>query len=210
MIGQNSNNRNVGTSTKDCDAGLPIAGRTGGSSTDSYQIIKTTNDGTLAGFPLFNNYGGVPYAGSNFNTFAVAGGAPPSQTFLGKTLSFAIDIDGQYNLNPILIYPGASGGGISFVLYREFSALYTYINALIPLNAFNPSSTDINDGLHGYWHNSVSQAIGNTLMQSYNRNNNLSCNLITGTYFLAAITDGATNINVGVAQIGFNEFVKIA
>lgn len=207
MIGQNSNNRNVGTSTKDCDAGLPIAGRTGGNVTDSYQILKLTNDGTLAGFPTA--VGGLPYSGFFLNTFAVTGGAPPANTYLGSSNSFGVTSDGQYNVNPILIYPGAAGGGISFVLYKDGTDLWTYINGLVPLNAFNPTSTNVANGLYGYWHNSASQGFGGTLMQSYNRTNTLSTYLTTGTYYLAAITDGATNIAVGVAQIGFNEFVKI-
>jgi len=208
MIGQNSNNRNVGTQPKDCDAGIPIMGRTGGNPTDSYQIIKTDYDGVLIGFP--KAVGGQNYQGFFLGTFAVPGGAPPANTFLGIcSNTFNVSADGQYQVNPVLIYPGAPGGGISFVLYKDFTAMGAYISTLPPFNAFNPSSADVTNGLYGYWHNSVSQNFGGALMYAYNRDNTLSTYLTVGQYNIAAITDGATNFAAGTAQIGFNEFVKI-
>lgn len=206
MIGQNSNNKATGYTAKECDAGIPISGRTG--QTGSYEIIKTLADGTLAGFPTY--IPSLAYQGFSINTFAIPGGTPPSNTFLGKSGAFTLLNDGQYSVNPVFIYPGAAGGGISFVLYKSITNLGTYMATLVPFNAFNPTSTDMNDGLYGYWHNTTSQSIGNTLMYAYNRSNTLSTFLTTGQYYLAAITDGATNFSPGVGLIGFNEFVKIA
>ena len=63
--------------------------------------------------------------------------------------------------------------------------------------------------MYGYWHASTSQQFGGQLMYSYNRNNTLSVNLGVGTYYLAAITDGAVSTNAGAALIGVTEFAKI-
>lgn len=206
MIGQNSNNKATGYTAKACDAGIPISGRTG--DTGTYEIIKTLADGTIAGFPSPLN---APiYSGTNLSFFAVPGGLPPANTYLGSAVAaFAVTENGQYLVNPVFIYPGATGGGISFVLYKTTTTLDAYISTLPPFNAYAPTMADITTGLFGYWHNSTSQNFGTNLMFAYNRNNALSVNLTNGLYNIAAITDGATNITPGVAAIGFDEFTKI-
>ena len=206
MIGQNSNNKATGYTAKECDAGIPISGRTG--DTGTYEIIKTLADGTLAGFPSATS--GANYVGFNLSFFAVPGGLPAANTYLGSSSAFTISENGQYNVNPLFIYPGAAGGGISFVLYKDVTTLGTYFSTLPPFNAFQPLITDVASGMFGYWHNSASQAFGGNLMISYNRSNTLSVNLTVGTYYIGVVTDGAINIGAGVAGVGVNEFLKIA
>jgi hypothetical protein len=205
MIGQNSNNKATGFTAKACDPGIPISGRT--DDTGTYEIIKTLADGTIAGFP--NALTGAIYIGYNFSTFGVPGGLPPANTYLGSSSAIAVTTAGQYNVNPILIYPGNPGGAISFVLYKDVSNMATYFSTLPPFNAFSPNTTDVSAGMYGYWHASTSQQFGGQLMYSYNRNNTLSVNLGVGTYYLAAITDGAVSTNAGAALIGVTEFAKI-
>lgn len=205
MNNQLSNNKPSGFQSYECDAGTPISGRT--SSSGSYQILKVNSDGSI------NNATAdlqALYTGYNATAIATAGIAPPTNTFIGKSNSISVN-DGQYQINPTFIYTGGAGGGISFILYKSFTNLDTYINTLTPFtDTFQATAPDIASGLYGFWHNTASQALGSNLQSSYNRNNTNSLYLTTGQYYIAVITDGATVFNAGIGLIGFYEFLKIA
>jgi len=206
MINELSNNKPSGFQSYECDAGVPISGRT--NTTGSYQILKVNSDGSI------NN--ATPdtqalYTGYNTTSIATIGVSPVNLTFVGKSNPINIQNSGQYQVNPTFIYTGGAGGGISFILYQDGSVLNAYINSLTPFtDTFQATATDIASGLYGYWHNTVVQAFSVSLRTSFNRDNTNSLYLTAGTYYIAIITDGATVFNAGVGLIGFYEFLKIA
>jgi hypothetical protein len=205
MITQNSNNKPTGYTGKQCDSGIPISGRT---SSYDYQIIKVNPDGSLvSGVSYLAGTGN--YIMNNAQPVGIVGGAPPSTTYLGSIPVGGTITAGSYTINPVLLYDGGAGGGISFLLYKQSTTIDTYISGLAPFNLFLPSIANLSTGLSGYWHNTVSQQIGGTIFTSYNRNNTLTCYLDAGNYLLAIITDGATIFNAGVGLAGFYEFNKI-
>jgi hypothetical protein len=205
MINELSNNKPSGFQSYECDAGTPISGRT--SSSGSYQILKVNSDGSINNATADTQ---ALYTGYNTTSIATIGVAPPNLTFIGKSNSISIS-DGQYQINPTFIYTGGAGGGISFILYKSFTNLDTYINTLTPFtDTFQATAGDVATGLYGYWHNTASQGFSTSLQTSFNRTNTQSLYLTTGQYYIAIITDGATVFNAGVGLIGFYEFLKIA
>ena len=208
MIGQNSNNRNVGTSTKDCDAGLPIAGRTGNSVTDSYQIIKTKNDGTILTTPLTI----APGVYLSFaSTITNATGVLATGTIIARTQLGAFD-SGLYRINPSYMWDGAAGGGISFILYNSLGPLYTYVNSRTDGQAFAPNLVNIapSGGIAGYWHNTGTQNFGGNIFISYNRNQALDVFLDTDTYYFVMVSDGNVTINNANSVFGCIEITQLS
>lgn len=206
MITQNSNNKPSGYTGKSCDSGIPISGRT---SSYDYQIIKVNPDGSLvSGVSYLAGTGN--YIMNNAQPVPISGGAPPTGTYLGTIPVGGTITAGSYTINPTFIYDGGAGGGISFLLYKQGTNIDAYISTLPLFNLFLPSIANLSTGVSGYWHNTASQQIGGgTIFTSYNRDNTLTCYLDAGVYFLAIITDGATNFNAGVGLAGFYEFNKI-
>lgn len=205
MITQNSNNKPSGFTGKTCDSGTPISGRT---DQNEYQIIKVNNDGSLA-------TGGTyiattnPYIAVNPTLTVVPAGAPASGTYLsGATVT--VTEEGIYTINPTFIFDG-NGGGISFILAKQGTALGTYITGLPLFNLFLPTIANLVTGFFGYWHNTANQILGgSTNSVAYNRNNAYNMFLEAGTYTLIAFTDGAVTLNGGGTLLGFYDFTKIA
>lgn len=208
MIGQNSNNRASGITAKDCDAGIPISGRTSG--TGTYQILKVNADGSLPGgeTPL-------PDATTSYmaqaQPIAVPPGAFAATTFLDVTQITAVVIDaGLYRINPFYMFPGAPGGSINLALARGGSTLLNYANTLTPyVDPFIPTTNDFFNGLAGFWHNNAVQVVGGSANTPYNRSNALNVYLDTGSYAMIAWVDtGITSIG-GTGYCGVIEFTKI-
>jgi hypothetical protein len=206
MITQVANNKPSGYQSVQCDAGIPVSGRT--SDTGSYQILKLNADGGLAGLPTYINT--IADIGNNPVSIPLSIGTPPSNTFLGSGNACASQItEGVYRLNPTFLYEGGAGGGISIILYQVATPLDAYISLLPPFNAFNPNLGNLQYGLYGYWHNSTSQSLGNTVQISYNRSNTYEVYLTQGLYKFAIVTDGAVVINNTLGYFGWYEFLKI-
>ena len=205
MIAQISNNKPSGTyQTGICEAGTPISGVT---ADGRYNILRVNVNGSI----LTNEVNPVSnYIGFNTATIITPAAAPPANTYVG-TANQPIPVfsDGLYRINPTYIYAGAAGGGISFILYKDFTNLSIYLSALPAFNAFNPGVTDINQGLYGFWHNTASQSLGGTLQTSYNRDNTQDVYLTGGSYYMAIVTDGAVIFTGGPTFVGFYEFTKI-
>ena len=204
MINQISNNKPSGYQSINCDAGVPISGRT--SDTGSYQILKLNADGSItsASPVAISQYIGVSGTG-----IGVPAGIPPSNTYVGSSQPISVTETGLYSINPTFVYTGNAGGGISFILYKDTTALWGYISTLPPFNAFASNIGDVATGLFGYWHNTASQIFSSNLMSSFNRNNVQNLYLTTGNYYLAVTTDGAVSFNAGAGIVGFYEFTKI-
>jgi len=213
MIGQNSNNKATGYTAKECDAGIPISGRT--SDTGTYEIIKVNPDGSLA----ISGGGGVtPLPNANYlqsNPVLLSQPFIPgtANIFVGSVGLFGGNSisAGLYRINPTGIFSASGSGGLNFILYSQFSAIETYISFLTPgVDQFQPNSLSVG-GTAAYWHNIALQNYGNFLKIAYNRQNSLDLYLTAGAYRMAIITDaGGINMIPDNAQIGFYEFSKIA
>lgn len=205
MITQLSNNKPSGTQEAGiCDAGTPISGRT---NAGRYQILRVNVDGSIN---IVSPANSTIYMGFNPTTIAVPPGAPPAFTFIGITnQTIFVGNDGVYRINPVYIYPGNAGGGISFILYKDFTNLGNYTNTLPPFNLYAPSPADISQGLYAYWHNTASQNIGAGLQTTYNRNNTQDVYLTTGQYNLAVVTEAGVVLTGGTSFIGLYEFTKV-
>ena len=207
MIGQNSNNKPSGATAKQCDAGLPISGRT--SSTGVYEVLKLNVDGSV---PTSSPISATSaYLGINAVPLVLPPGAPPANTFIGFAPVFAAQTiaAGLYRINPTFIWDGAAGGGISFVLTKSGLAMGNYITTLPPFNAFAPTLTDVANGFCGYWHNTGTQILGGNMMIAYNRSQSLDIYLDAGVYNMGLITDGAVVFNGPGGFFGFYEFTKL-
>jgi hypothetical protein len=200
MITQNSNNKPSGYVGRECDAATPIAGKT---DSNIYQTLRLNTDGTL---PIVNYTGGTIISSPIFVTTAV--GALGANTYISNA-SLGFLMAGVYKINPTFVYAGTLAGGISFVLYQDFSTLATYINGLSQGNTFSPGLNDLNNGLYGYWHNTVAENFGAGLSIAYNRNNTLEVFLGSGNYNFAMISEGTVTISASGAQFGCFEVSKL-
>ena len=206
MIGQNSNNKATGYTAKECDAGIPISGRTG--DTGTYEIIKTLADGTLAGFPSPITNGSLMLSTP---TFSGSPGAGPfaANTFIANGASLTITESGIYRLNPVILIDGPPGSSVNIALYNPASSLGTYIAGLIPGNAFNPTAADLATGLAYYQHNNGLVNFGTTFSSTFNRNNSFELYLTPGVYLIAIISDGGLTFTGPSIFSGFYEITKI-
>lgn len=203
MIGQNSNNKATGYTAKECDAGLPISGRT--SSTGTYEIIKTLDDGTLiVQQPLSDSV--LPYAMDALNV-ATPGGAIGAGIIVAKQqiTSSAIEA-GLYKITPYYVMDGNAGGAVNIVLFKLGTTIATYAATRTPFtDTFAPSITDMNTGFAYLWHSITMQSIGGTMRTAYNLNLTAETFLEAGQYVLlvyvhTAITQNATSQYIGVQQ----------
>jgi hypothetical protein len=208
MINQIANNKPSGYQSNECDAGIPISGRT--DVNGSYQILKLNANGSLApsSTPISST---ASYIGINPSAIALIPGVPALNTYLGNAPIFgATTISaGLYAINPAFMFEGAVGGGLNFVLYKQTTNLDTYIGTLLPFNSFAPTLTNLATGLCGFWHNTALQNLGATSVITYNRNNTLNCYLDAGIYSMAIFTEAGVTITGGAGLFGFYEFTKI-
>jgi hypothetical protein len=208
MINQIANNKPSGYQSNECDAGIPISGRT--DINGSYQILKLNANGSLApsSTPISST---ASYIGINPTAIALVVGAPALNTYLGTAPVFGATTisEGLYAINPAFMFQGTVAGGLNFVLYKQTTNLDSYIATLPPFNIFAPALTDLATGLCGFWHNSALQNLGATTVITYNRNNTLNCYLDAGIYSMAIFTEAGVNITSVSGLFGFFEFTKI-
>ena len=207
MIGQNSNNKATGYTAKECDAGIPISGRT--SDTGTYEILKVNADGSIATQSAMPP--AIGYLGTNAVAIVLPAFAPPANTYLGSVQLNGGNLiaAGLYRINPTFTWSGAAGGGVSFILANNSQIMGGYIASLPPLNAFAPTIGDLQNGFYGYWHNTATQILGGNMMITYNRSQSLDVYLDAGFYTMALVTDGAFVSNGPGGFFGFYEFTKL-
>lgn len=206
MISQNSNNQPNGTAAKQCNTGTPIMGRT--DPQGSLILLKVKDDGTLVA--TNGNDQPANYL-LNTNPINCATGALATNTLIAQT-SLAFSQGGLYRINPAFIFDGATSGGISFLIIKEFTAMYNYVQSLPDGSPFSPTMAEVapNGGITGYIHNSSVQTLGGNLEISYNRNNAIDVFMEGGQYIVAIISDGVINISTPVAAFGCFEFTKLS
>ena len=210
MIAQSSNNRPSGSTAKQCDAGIPVVGRT--SATGEYQILKVNPDGSLAGIgnvPLDN--ANCPFIDSMAASGTPGGAIPPNSIIAYQPVIANPITEGMYRINPVLFYDGTPTGSVNFTLVKIGSTLDAYINTRVPfVDSFAPIITDLISGLGGFWHNVSIQTFGTNIQTAYNRNNALTTFLTAGSYALLITVDGAITQNAGGQFFGFYEFSKVS
>ena len=207
MIGTISNNRPSGSTTKECDAGTPISGRT--ASNGVYQILKVGADGgLLSGAPLPD--ASTPYATNPFPFNNPIGGALGVDLIVFNQIVSGTINAGLYRINPFYIYEGTGGGSVNFLLIKENTQLGNYA---ITRNAFvdNWAATvsDYTGGYAGNWHNVANQEIANNILISYNRSNPLDVYLESGVYRVVVFVHTLITTLAGQTSTGFYEFTQI-
>lgn len=203
MIGQNSNNKATGYTAKECDAGIPISGRTG--DTGTYEIIKTLPDGTIiVQQPLADTI--IPYAIDALNVGTPGGVLGAGIIVAAQQITSTAINAGLYKITPYYVMDGNAGGAVNIVLFKKGTTIATYAATRTPFtDTFAPSITDMDTGFAYFWHNITMQSIGGTIRTSYNLSLTAETFLEAGEYVLlvyvhTAITQNATSQYIGVQQ----------
>lgn len=208
MISQSSNNRPSGSSAKSCDAGIPIVGRT--SSTGVYEILKVNPDGSIStgATPVSDTI--APYT-PNPSAVGTPGGVIAAGTLIVNTTVIGTAIDaGLYRINPYFAYAGAAGGSVNIMLIKQGSTIETYVNTRgVYVDTYNPTISDISDGIAAYWHGNAIQDFGISLFTAYNRSNAQNYYLESGTYNMVIWVNSGITQSAPTQYVGFLEFSKI-
>jgi len=125
MINQVSNNKPSGFQSKECDAGIPISGRT--SDNGTYQILKLLPNGIVANqSPIVAQYVGLPTTQIFVVPAAVTAGR-----FLGILPAFlTIDERGVYDLEPYVQLECTGTPIIDLIITSVSSGLTTYAGTI--------------------------------------------------------------------------------
>jgi len=210
MITQVSNNRPSGSTAKQCDAGIPVVGRT--DATGQYQIIKVAADGTVAtnagATPLSDTT--TPYSLLPSTTPLPIAGALGANLFLGTYQVADTITAGVYRINPAVFFEGTTGGSINIALVKSSGLLNTYLSGLAPFtDAVAPTSTNFANGLAYFWHNNAVVSFGGSVAGSFNRSNSATVYLESGTYNIAVWVDTGITTGLGAFYTGLYEFSKV-
>ena len=162
MISEVNNTRASGSSSIQCDAGVPISGRT--SDTGVYNILKVNADGSLPTGLVPESAGNVPYYGTpRASTLNPIGAFAVNTLVFYESITFAPIVDGLYQIQPQFICASNSAGAVNFALIKTGSAMDTYTTTrVVGTDTFVPSITDFSAGFSAYWDNAVLTAIGST------------------------------------------------
>ena len=200
MISQISNNKPSGYQSIDCDAGIPISGRT--ASNGSYQILKLSDAGSL----LVKS--GVSATSVNYQIESLvpvvtgAIGVKAVSIFLGNfnVIPTAIS-EGWYTISPSFIAQANSGGSITALLVKVGSIIESYSATLnAGTDGFDATINQLTQGgLACVWHNlPLTNRIGNGVMTATGGNSNTlekNVYLEAGAYNLVIIVDTAITTN---------------
>jgi hypothetical protein len=205
MITQLSNNKPSGYQSIDCDAGIPISGRT--ASNGSYQILKLSDTGSLLVQSTVDASGVSYQIESNVGTPTGVVGAKASGIFLGDTdvITTAIS-SGTYTISPSFVAEANSGGAITLILVKVGSTLEAYAGTLnAGTDAFSPSLANITaGGIACLWHTlPLTNRISGTIMSAVGGNANTlekTVYLEAGSYRMISVVDTAIN-TAGTGQI---------
>lgn len=216
MISQISNNKPSGYQSIDCDAGIPISGRT--ASNGSYQILKLSDTGSLL---VQSGIGasGVQYQiESNIGTPTGAIGGKVAGIFLGdfNVITSAVS-SGWYTISPSFIAEAVSGGAVTLLLLKIGSTLETYAGTLAGgTDAFSPSLADISGGgIACIWHTlPLTNRLSGTIMSATGGNANTlekTVYLEAGAYNLVVVVDTAiTTAGSGQIFASLQNLIQVA
>lgn len=214
MITQVSNNKPSGQSSKACDAGIPIVGRT--SPNGTYEIIKVNADGSLAGAaisPITN--AGIPYS----LTPSAYPLAPPALKAAGVIVYYnqvttTALTAGLYRINPFYMVDTLTATpAVNFILVKKGSTLDAYCSSrVVGSDGFTPAVTDFVTGYGALFHNCPLETISTANMKG-TANLNATEKVIqleAGDYALLVYVHTAFTNATPTSYVGFTEFAKIA
>ena len=216
MINQLSNNKPSGYQSIDCDAGVPISGRT--ASNGSYQILKVSDAGSLLVASSVDP-ASVDY---QIETIIPVGtgiaGAKASTTFLGSVAVIPVSISaGTYTVSPSMILEAVTGGTITLLLVKAGTVLDAYSGGLIAgTDPYTPSFANYTaGGLACVWHNlALNTYLATNIHSCTGGNNNVlerTVYLQAGAYNMICIVDTAiTTAGTGQLRLGINSIIQIA
>ena len=199
-----------GYQSNECDAGVPISGRT--SATGTYQILQLTPSGSMITESV------IPASGVQYE---IETGVPVGTGVVGlKAAGIALAYEnvivtaitsGVYELMPFVSIDAQTGGSVSCLLIKIGSLLDTYANTLaFGTDPFAGSITDFaGGGLGAWWHNLAISQIGTGTAFATGNNQTMvrKTYLDAGSYKLAVIVDtaitttGTGQINVGLQYL---------
>jgi len=210
MISSMNTTKPSGSASIQCDAGTPISGRTG--DTGTYEILNLLPGGAIAqGVNITANYVNPPIP-----ITLPPGGVLATNVIIGVVSSvITIPESGLYNLQPFVLFSGATGGGtssISIILTNAASTLSAYASGLIPYSdGFNPNNTQLSGVDTGY-------SYGPILLEVYgtaSRRSNLNVTHIknyyynAGTYNAILVCRNAFTVTSPNAYFGFEAAQRI-
>jgi hypothetical protein len=202
MISQNSNNKPSGSTAVQCDAGIPIMGRTG--DTGVYQILKVNADGSLpipsVTIPTFPDL-------ETPNTTPLAPAGAKAVNLILSYGSFTVNVAtaGNYTIRPFFMAQLTVLGAVNMYLIKQGSVLDAYTTSrAVGVDSYNPAITDYVNGLAAAFHNIANQFIGVNIAKTFITSNieNFNVYLETGDYKLlvvvhTALTTGSTTVYDG-------------
>lgn len=202
MISQDSNNRPSGSTAVQCDAGIPIMGRT--SDTGVYQILKVNADGSLptasVTIPTFPDL-----LTPNATVLAPAGAKAANIILSYGTFTVNVATAGNFTIRPFFMADLTVLGAVTMYLIKNGSPLDAYTSTrLVGVDSYNPAITDYVNGLAASFHNIANQLIGISTAKTFVQSNNQQTEyyLEAGDYKLLVVvhtvlTTGATTIYDG-------------
>jgi hypothetical protein len=211
MITQNSNNKPSGSTAVQCDAGIPIMGRT--ADTGVYQIIKVNPDGSIASPAAY-----IP--NTTDLALPVANPLNPVGAFAAgiilyynpSNVGFVADITvaGIYVVRPFFMFQYTVLGAVNFALIQSGTPLDAYAGTRnIGTDSFAPSITDVSQGLGYVWHNIANQQVGGQIGKSvFNNNQQFEIFLEAGIYKLLVTCHTALTTGSPTTYVGFETFYK--
>jgi hypothetical protein len=216
MISQIANNKASGLTGKDCDAGIPIVGRTSG---NVYEIVKVENDGTLS-----SDAGGIVIPQTTGFTYQPevsilpSGIIPAGACIIYNPLpssGFFIDITeaGIYNIRPFLFFRATVAGTITFVLIKTGTAADTYTSLrALGTDTWTPTISEVQGVVAYYTLIPTVRASGGTVYKTQFNPTLIPENcyyLGIGQYKLLVICATTSTTNDNNLLYGFETFYKI-
>lgn len=206
MISQNSNNKPSGSTAVQCDAGIPIMGRTG--DTGVYQILKVNADGSLP-TPSVT----IPTSPDLLTPDATVL-APPAAFAANIILSYGnffvtVATAGIYVIRPFFMAQLSTLGAVNMYLIKQGTSLDAYTTTRgIGVDAYSPAITDFSTGLSAAFHNVANQNIGGQIGKTFVQPNTAQNEfyLETGNYNLLVVVHTALTTVSPTIYCGFEVF----
>jgi hypothetical protein len=205
MISQNSNNKPTGSTAVQCDAGIPVMGRTG--DTGVYQILKVNADGSLptpsVTIPTFPDLI-TPTA----NVLAPAGAFAANIIIAYDSGFVTVATAGNFIIRPFFMAQLAVLGAVNMYVIKAGSPLDAYVTTrAIGVDSYAPAITDYSNGLSAAYHNVANQFIGTNIGKTFfAANAQTEFFLEAGDYKLLVVVHTALTTGNSTIYNGYESF----